>query len=117
MILYAFSCFQTQIFISNYNMGRDESIYPNANSFFPERWLRENKAEEEINPFASLPFGYGARACIGKHRLNTCCHYCTFIELPRKPQLCLRVIETMRIKDCLEGKNKAISYMIYGRVV
>ena len=59
------SLFQTPLFLSNYNMGRDESIYPNANSFLPERWLRENK-EDEIHPFSSQPFGFGARACIGK---------------------------------------------------
>ena len=60
-----FPRFQTQICLSNYNMGRDENIYPNANSFVPERWLRENKTEEETHPFASLPFGYGARSCLG----------------------------------------------------
>ena len=48
-------------------MGRDENIYPNANSFVPERWLRENKAENEIHPYATLPFGYGARSCLGKN--------------------------------------------------
>jgi len=57
---------QTPIFISNYNMGRDESIYPNANSFVPERWLRENKEEDEKHPFSSLPFGFGARSCLGR---------------------------------------------------
>jgi len=56
---------QTPLFLSNYNMGRDESIFPNANSFLPERWLRENK-EDEINPFSSQPFGFGARSCIGR---------------------------------------------------
>ena len=62
--------FQMPIFISNYNMGRDETLYPNANSFVPERWLRENKKENDIHPFASLPFGYGARSCLGKSALN-----------------------------------------------
>ena len=60
------STFQTPLFVSHYNMGRDDNIYPNANSFIPERWLRENRDEEEIHPFASLPFSYGARSCLGK---------------------------------------------------
>jgi len=47
-------------------MGRDESIFPNANSFVPERWLRENKEENDIHPYSSLPFSYGARSCIGR---------------------------------------------------
>jgi len=57
---------RTPLFLSNYNMGRDESIYPNANSFLPERWLRENKKEVEIHPFSSLPFGVGVRSCLGR---------------------------------------------------
>jgi len=57
---------QTPILLSNYNMGRDESIFPNANSFMPERWLRENKEEDEIHPFTTLPFGFGARSCLGR---------------------------------------------------
>ena len=60
------SLFQTTFFLSNYNMGRDESIFPNANSFVPERWLRDNKEENDIHPYSSLPFSYGARSCIGK---------------------------------------------------
>jgi len=57
---------ETTFFLSNYNMGRDESIFPNANSFVPERWLRENKEENDIHPYSSLPFSYGARSCIGR---------------------------------------------------
>ena len=55
-------------------MGRDESIFPNANSFVPERWLRENKEENDIHPYSSLPFSYGARSCIGEGILLACFH-------------------------------------------
>ena len=61
-----FSFPQTQIFLSQYIMGRDENLYPNANEFMPERWLRENKSEQAIHPFTTQPFGFGARSCLGK---------------------------------------------------
>ncbi|XP_065051327.1 1,25-dihydroxyvitamin D(3) 24-hydroxylase, mitochondrial-like [Rhopilema esculentum] len=56
----------TPLMISNYAMGRDEKIYPNATTFLPERWLREKEDKSEINPFATLPFGFGSRSCLGR---------------------------------------------------
>lgn len=40
--------------------------YPNPNEFIPERWLKNSKENAKGNPFSYLPFGFGARACIGK---------------------------------------------------
>uniref|UniRef100_A0A146LD79 Putative cytochrome P450 301a1, mitochondrial n=3 Tax=Lygus hesperus TaxID=30085 RepID=A0A146LD79_LYGHE len=39
-----------------------------ADSFKPERWMKSEKGEESsyIHPFASLPYGYGARMCLGR---------------------------------------------------
>ena len=54
------------VLISNYIMGKDEDIFHDANSFLPERWLRENASAEKVNLFASQIFGYGARSCVGK---------------------------------------------------
>lgn len=50
---------------------RDENHFPNANQFLPQRWLKENHpgacpAKKATNPFVYLPFGFGARSCIGK---------------------------------------------------
>ncbi|XP_033113129.1 cytochrome P450 27C1-like [Anneissia japonica] len=54
----------TNILMANYAMSRNEENFEDANEFKPERWLRGN--ESKINKFASLPFGYGTRMCIGK---------------------------------------------------
>jgi cytochrome P450 len=48
---------------SIYATHRQEDVYPNATQFNPERWLEE-KAKHP-NTFDYLPFGYGARYCIG----------------------------------------------------
>ena len=50
-------------------MGRNDSYFPNANDFIPERWERSDKhgkLKGVSNSFASLPFGFGSRSCIGK---------------------------------------------------
>ncbi len=65
---------------SIYATHRQESIFPDALSFRPERWL-ENK---KLDTFDYLPFGYGARYCIGArlattlvkmHLTHLLCHY------------------------------------------
>nr|ARO50443.1 cytochrome P450 [Chironomus tentans] len=49
---------------------QDDKFYPNAKQFLPERWLREQTEgcprAGVSNPFTFLPFGFGARSCIGK---------------------------------------------------
>ncbi|KAJ6098162.1 hypothetical protein N7499_002536 [Penicillium canescens] len=47
----------------SYSLHRDPSIFPDPNSFNPERW--ENPSKEMKD--ASLPFGGGARICLGIH--------------------------------------------------
>ncbi|XP_067945379.1 1,25-dihydroxyvitamin D(3) 24-hydroxylase, mitochondrial-like [Watersipora subatra] len=42
----------------------EEAYFPKPLEFDPERWLGSRR--ENIPPFAYLPFGYGARMCIGR---------------------------------------------------
>ncbi|KAL1505572.1 hypothetical protein ABEB36_005108 [Hypothenemus hampei] len=36
------------------------------NTFMPERWMKSTNETNRIHPFASLPYGYGARMCLGR---------------------------------------------------
>lgn len=58
--------------MANAVLQRDEHHYPQNKQFIPERWLKADAAAAQCpsarsaNPFIYLPFGFGARACIGK---------------------------------------------------
>lgn len=48
--------------------GTMEKYCKNSDVFRPERWLKTSQGGtgEYIHPFASLPYGYGARMCLGR---------------------------------------------------
>nr|UPO37781.1 cytochrome P450 301a1 [Liriomyza trifolii] len=48
--------------------GNMEEYVQNADTFKPERWLKANQGgcPAKLHPFASLPYGYGARMCLGR---------------------------------------------------
>ena len=52
--------------INNFAMARNEDAFENAKSYIPERWLRGTDNAKDMNPFASQPFGFGVRSCVGK---------------------------------------------------
>ncbi|XP_029442612.1 25-hydroxyvitamin D-1 alpha hydroxylase, mitochondrial-like [Rhinatrema bivittatum] len=54
---------KTLITLCHYATSRDERFFPNPNKFQPERWLRK---DESLHPYASIPFGFGKRSCIGR---------------------------------------------------
>ena len=57
---------QTLVLMSIYSSGRNYSYFHNANFFLPERWNRNATKNEVMDLYASLPFGHGKRACIGR---------------------------------------------------
>lgn len=48
--------------------ANDPQFVDNPTVFDPDRWVKGSPSS--LHPFASFPFGFGARGCIGK-RLNT----------------------------------------------
>nr|XP_020018809.1 25-hydroxyvitamin D-1 alpha hydroxylase, mitochondrial [Castor canadensis] len=53
----------TLVSLCHYATSRDPAQFPEPNSFHPARWLGEGPAP---HPFASLPFGFGKRSCMGR---------------------------------------------------
>ena len=47
-------------------MSTSDEYFANGNTFDPKRWIKEKNEHKICNPYASLPFGYGARMCIGR---------------------------------------------------
>ncbi|KAI8115282.1 Cytochrome P450 CYP12A2 [Lucilia cuprina] len=66
----------TPVSLCTVSLIRNSDYYPQPNVFLPERWLRSNKNNDNnsecphnlkpSNPFVHLPFGFGARSCIGR---------------------------------------------------
>ncbi|XP_069679419.1 probable cytochrome P450 301a1, mitochondrial [Periplaneta americana] len=59
----------TQVVFQHYVISNLEHYFSQADQFLPERWLKlcsRNKREQTQHPFASLPFGYGRRMCLGR---------------------------------------------------
>ncbi|XP_070596832.1 25-hydroxyvitamin D-1 alpha hydroxylase, mitochondrial [Erythrolamprus reginae] len=54
---------KTLITLCHYATSRDEKYFSDPNLFQPERWLRKNASH---HPYASIPFGFGKRSCIGR---------------------------------------------------
>jgi len=46
--------------------SNDPASFANPEQFVPERWLRGCPERHNANSFANIPFGHGARACIGQ---------------------------------------------------
>jgi cytochrome P450 len=43
-----------------------EKYVSNADKFKPERWIKGQQEGERLHRFASLPYGHGARMCLGR---------------------------------------------------
>jgi len=46
-------------------ISRMDKHYQNPDKFLPERWIRGCEQRENVNPYVTLPFGHGARKCVG----------------------------------------------------
>ena len=55
----------SMVMVSPWTLGRDPRWFPHPNKFDPDRFLPENA--NSIPRYAYLPFGGGARTCLGSH--------------------------------------------------
>ncbi|XP_041056069.1 cytochrome P450 [Carcharodon carcharias] len=51
--------------LCHYAVSQDDNEFTQPSSFKPHRWLR-SEGEKQHHPFASIPFGFGTRTCLGK---------------------------------------------------
>lgn len=64
----------TPVIIPVFGLQRDSEIYENPLSFCPERFMNERNTGSHVEGSYFLPFGEGARICIGARmgKMNTC---------------------------------------------
>lgn len=63
----------TLVLISMYSAGRDEISFPYPDQFIPARWVRNQKTgqlDRVQRPQSTVPYGLGARNCIGQKIAN-----------------------------------------------
>ncbi|XP_051865694.1 25-hydroxyvitamin D-1 alpha hydroxylase, mitochondrial isoform X2 [Pristis pectinata] len=54
---------KTLITLCHYATSRDKEVFPNPDCFQPTRWFHK---DDSFHPYASIPFGFGKRSCIGR---------------------------------------------------
>ncbi|PIO41089.1 25-hydroxyvitamin D-1 alpha hydroxylase, mitochondrial [Aquarana catesbeiana] len=54
---------KTLITLCHYATSRDKKFFSEPDEFKPERWLKKDECH---HPYASIPFGFGKRSCIGR---------------------------------------------------
>ncbi|KAJ8675424.1 hypothetical protein QAD02_011210 [Eretmocerus hayati] len=56
------------VVFQHYVISNEERYFPRANQFLPERWMQNATCglDAPKHAFASLPFGYGRRMCLGR---------------------------------------------------
>lgn len=55
-----------QVIFQHYVISNQEEYFKRSTEFLPERWLKLDRTMPEHHSFASLPFGFGKRMCLGK---------------------------------------------------
>ena len=51
-----------------YSLGRDPSVFPRPERYYPQRWL-DNRSSGTRSP--NLAFGFGLRQCLGRRLAET----------------------------------------------
>lgn len=64
---------QVDVIMGLMELYKDENYFSYANEYIPERWLKRQETSAALcphpakhsHPFSYLPFGHGARNCVG----------------------------------------------------
>lgn len=55
------------VLANHWAITREEAVFPDADSFVPERWLPDDHDATELKSLPVVGFGYGRRTCPGRH--------------------------------------------------
>ncbi|XP_046970874.1 probable cytochrome P450 49a1 [Vanessa cardui] len=86
----------TQVIFQHYVMGNSEEYFSKASEFRPERWLQRSTYKHHA--FASLPFGFGKRMCLGRR----------FAELEMQVVIC-KMVNSFR----MEYHHEPLEYHVH----
>lgn len=58
--------FQIQVVFPTLVTGSMSEFVSEPDKFLPERWMKQHGVNYKLHPYASLPYGHGARMCLGR---------------------------------------------------
>ncbi|KAH9380959.1 hypothetical protein HPB48_008178 [Haemaphysalis longicornis] len=90
---------QIPVFANSLVTCRLEKYFPQPERFHPERWLGEARCR--IHPFSMLPFGHGARMCVGRR----------FSELELMTAAA-KMVENFIIEPCTQHINTSYVFVV-----
>lgn len=89
-----------------YVMGRDPALFDDPLEYKPDRWLRDDTNKSHYHAFASQPFGFGTRMCLGRRVAELEMHL-----------LLSRVSQNVWLESLNEVKPTSISLLVPDREV
>lgn len=87
----------TQLVFPTLVLGRMKEYVDDPETFKPDRWLKQTSDDNNLHPFASLPYGHGPRMCLGRR----------FADLEMQVLLC-KLLRKYR----LEYHHKPLEYKV-----
>lgn len=90
---------QVQVVFPTLITGSMSEYVSQPDQFVPERWMKSEKGAGKIHPFASLPYGYGARMCLGRR----------FADL--EIQVLLAKVSAKRLFSIIQFQKTTIRFM------
>ncbi|XP_073946310.1 probable cytochrome P450 301a1, mitochondrial isoform X3 [Choristoneura fumiferana] len=103
----------TLIMMSTQDAAQKERNFDDADKFLPERWLKSES--QEYHAFASIPFGFGARKCLGQNIAETMMTMLA-IQLLQKFKLEYHYADIAPTKEFIAKPNKPLKIRFVDRI-